>query len=81
MAIVVSFFHALNAFQLNSYLGPLQLSLYKLFGDVLKFLLFFGMIFLSFGLGIRRLYSHYLVTQRHFVQKNETAAEKHEFAE
>ena len=71
----------LSALQVTSYLGPLQLSLYKLFGDVVKFLLFFGMIFLSFGLGIRRLYSHYVVAQRQRQQqKNATATEEHKFA-
>ena len=80
IAMVLSFFHFLSVLQVNSYLGPLQLSLYRLFGDVLKFLLFFGMIFVSFGLGIRRLYSQYVIAQRHFIQKNATQVEGHKFA-
>ena len=59
LAIVVSVFHLVDLCQVNSVLGPLQLSLYRMLRDVLKFFLFFAAIFVAFIMGVRNLYSYY----------------------
>lgn len=59
MAFLVSFFHLSNSFQVNSDIGPLQLSLMKMCQDVGKFLLLFGLVFLSFSMAVRKVYSQF----------------------
>ena len=59
MAFLVSFFHLSNSFQVNSEIGPLQLSLMKMCQDVGKFLLLFGLVFLSFSMAVRKVYSQF----------------------
>ena len=59
LAIVVSVFHLLDLCQVNSVLGPLQLSLYRMLRDVIKFLLIFSAVFFAFAMGVRNLYSYY----------------------
>jgi len=74
--LVFSFFHASNSFQVSSLLGPLQLSLVKMIGDIIKFLFLFLLLFLAFGFAERKVYSHYVQARETFVG-NET---EHEFA-
>ena len=59
MAFLVSFFHLSNSFQVNSAIGPLQLSLIKMCQDVGKFLLLFLLVFLSFSMAVRKVYSQF----------------------
>lgn len=59
MAFLVSFFHLSNSLQVNSGIGPLQLSLMKMCQDVGKFLLLFLLVFLSFSMAIRKVYSQF----------------------
>ena len=58
IASVLSVWHFGNLCQVNSLFGPLQLSVYRMFKDILKFLTFFFGIFLAFTLGVRDLYSY-----------------------
>lgn len=84
VGMVLSFFHISSAFQVNATFGPMQLSLYRLFRDVLKFLVFIALLFVAFGLSLRKLYSHYLSTQYQFSKANGTGNAKdkegHHFA-
>lgn len=50
-ASVIAYFHLAHFFQVNSTLGPLQLSLYKMLRDVLKFLAIFLLSTLRLLLG------------------------------
>ena len=59
MAFLVSFFHLSNSLQVNSDIGPLQLSLMKMSQDVGKFLVLFLLVFLSFSMAIRKVYSQF----------------------
>lgn len=65
VAMVLSFVRLSVVFQVNDMLGPWQLSLYHLILDVLKFMLFFSIFFVAFGLSLRKLYSHYVITQKY----------------
>ena len=62
----------------------MQLSLYRLFRDVLKFLVFIALLFVAFGLSLKKLYSHYVNTQYQFLKANGTGNAKgrvgHHFA-
>ena len=82
VGIVLSFFHISSAFQVNAIFGPMQLSLYRLFRDVVKFLVFFALLFVAFGLSLRKLYSDYVSTQYQLAKENGTRAEGagHHFA-
>ncbi|XP_078355677.1 short transient receptor potential channel 5-like, partial [Oculina patagonica] len=84
VGMVLSFFHISSAFQVNATFGPMQLSLYRLFRDVLKFLVFFALLFVAFGLSLRKLYSHYVSTQYQLAKANGTSnvkgGEGHHFA-
>ena len=71
IGLVLSFFHASNSFQVNSVLGPLQLSLLNMIRDVIKFLFLFLLLFLAFGFAERKVYSHYVQARKTFVG-NET---------
>ncbi|XP_048590642.1 short transient receptor potential channel 5 isoform X2 [Nematostella vectensis] len=73
IAMVLSFIRLSGAFQVNSILGPLQLSLYHLLVDILKFLVFFVLIFMAFGFSLRRLYSNYISTQK-YIAKNKPSS-------
>ncbi|XP_048585309.1 short transient receptor potential channel 3 isoform X2 [Nematostella vectensis] len=66
-AMVFSFIHLTNFLQVSDVFGPLQLSLYMLFADLIKFFVFFFVLFMAFGLSLRKLYSHYKTSQQHFV--------------
>ena len=62
-ATVLAFFHLSHAFQVSSTLGPLQLSLYRMLKDVVKFIFIFLMLFMAFGTGLVKVYSYYVVSQ------------------
>ena len=84
MAIVVSVFHLIDLCQVNSVLGPLQLSLYRMLRDVFKFLLIFFAIFMAFVVGIRNLYSYYNSIQHeiisHYGRQNVTVNADHQLS-
>ena len=58
--MVLAFFHISNSLQVNSMLGPLQLSLIKMVRDIAKFLFLFLLLFLAFAWAERKLYSSYV---------------------
>ena len=58
--MVLAFFHISNSLQVNSMLGPLQLSLVKMVRDIAKFLFLFLLLFLAFAWAERKLYSSYV---------------------
>ena len=51
-ASVLAYFHLAHIFQVNSVLGPLQLSLYRMLKDVLKFLVIFFLLYIAFATGV-----------------------------
>lgn len=62
-AIVVAYFHLTHIFQVDSVLGPLQLSLYKMLKDVRRFLFIFLLLYISFVTGVVKVYSYYVASQ------------------
>ena len=62
-ATVMAFCHLAHIFQVSSILGPLQLSLYKMLIDVLKFLAIFLLLYISFSTGVAKIYTYYVVSQ------------------
>ena len=76
IGLVFSFINASNSFQVNSVLGPLQLSLVKMIKDIAKFLFLFLLLFLAFGWAERKVYSQYVQAREVFVGN----ATEHEFA-
>ena len=62
-ATVMAFFHLAHVFQINSVLGPLQLSLYKMLKDVLKFLVIFLLLYIAFVTGLAKIYTYYVASQ------------------
>ena len=62
-ATVMAYFHFTHVFQVNSVLGPLQLSLYKMLKDVLKFLAIFLLLYIAFATGVAKIYSYYVASQ------------------
>lgn len=62
-ATVLSFFHLANIFQVSSVLGQLQLSLYRMLKDVLKFLAIFFLLYMAFATGVAKIYSYYVASQ------------------
>ncbi|XP_031565298.1 short transient receptor potential channel 5-like [Actinia tenebrosa] len=68
IAMVLSFVRLSVVFQVNDVIGPWQLSLYHLILDVIKFMLFFSIFFVAFDLSLRKLYSHYVITQRYIAK-------------
>ena len=65
--MVLAFFHISNSFQVNSMLGPLQLSLVKMVRDIAKFLFLFLLLFLAFAWAERKVYSSYVHARTKFV--------------
>lgn len=63
IATVLAYFHVTHFFQVNSTLGPLQLSLYRMLKDVLKFLFIFFMLYIAFASGVVKVYSYYVASQ------------------
>ena len=70
-ASVMAFFHLAHVFQVNSTLGPLQLSLYKMLKDVLKFLLIFLLLYFAFFTGMTKIYTYYVAAQNKLRKQNE----------
>ncbi|KAJ8028176.1 Transient-receptor-potential-like protein [Holothuria leucospilota] len=58
IANVFSFARIIFLFQVNPYLGPLQISLGCMLIDIFKFLLIFFLVLLSFACGMNKLYSN-----------------------
>ncbi|XP_068731891.1 short transient receptor potential channel 5-like isoform X1 [Montipora capricornis] len=80
--IIVAFFHLSHIFQVDSVLGPLQLSLYRMLKDVWKFLLLFFLLYISFATGLTNMYSYYVASQIKLEQRNMTHYEKwHPYAD
>ena len=52
-----------NILQIDSVLGPLQLSLYKMLKDVWRFLVIFLLLYISFATGMVKVYSYYVASQ------------------
>ena len=71
-ATVMAFFHLARVFQVNSVLGPLQLSLYKMLKDVLKFLAIFLLLYIAFATGVAKIYSYYVDSQIKLRELNES---------
>ena len=69
IASVLSVWHFVNLCQVSVFFGPMQLSVYRMFKDILKFLTFFLGIFLAFTLGVRNLYSYSRSLQLEIRQK------------
>ena len=70
--MVLAFFHISNSFQVNSMLGPLQLSLVKMVRDIVKFLFLFLLLFLAFAWAERKVYSGYVHARTTFVANTTT---------
>ena len=49
--------------QVDSVLGPLQLSLYRMLYDVLEFLLLFLVLYISFVTGLANMYNYHDAAQ------------------
>lgn len=64
MAFLLAFLHISSTFQVNSVMGPLQLSLIKMTGDILKFLFLFIVIYIAFTMAIRNVYSQFAWAQK-----------------
>jgi len=80
VAFLVSFFHLSNSFQVNSDIGPLQLSLMKMCQDVGKFLLLFLLVFLSFSMAVRKVYSQFEQITDLYPAKTKEVRAAHEFS-
>ncbi|XP_017886297.1 short transient receptor potential channel 4-like [Ceratina calcarata] len=59
LATIMAFLKLLYIFQLSYNLGPLQISLGKMIGDVVKFIALFMIIILAFTVGTCKLYQYY----------------------
>ena len=75
-AAVMAFFHLAHVFQVNSVLGPLQLSLYKMLKDVLKFLAVFLLLYIAFATGVAKIYSYYVASQIKLGELNDSRGYK-----
>ena len=77
---LLSFMHLSNAFQVNSTIGPMHLSLIKMIRDILKFLLLFLIVFIAFALSLRKVYSQYAFTQSALASNGTQTATVHAFS-
>ena len=71
-AIVMTFLNFTYVFQVNKTLGPLQLSLYRMLKDVLKFLIIFLMLYIAFAAGVMKVYSYYHASQTKLREDGDT---------
>ena len=69
---ILAFFQISNSLQVNSMLGPLQLSLVKMVRDIAKFLFLFLLLFLAFAWAERKVYSGYVHARTTFVANTST---------
>ena len=76
-ASVMAYFHLTHIFQVDSILGPLQLSLYKMLKDVQRFFFIFLVLYFSFANGVIKVYSYY-VTSKTELQRNWNHTENEE---
>ena len=76
-ASVMAYFHLTHIFQVDSVLGPLQLSLYKMLKDVQRFLFIFLVLYFSFANGVVKVYSYY-ETSKTELQRNWNHTENEE---
>ncbi|XP_068730693.1 short transient receptor potential channel 7-like [Montipora capricornis] len=74
--IILAFFRLTHIFQVDSVLGPLQLSLYRMLSDVWKFLLLFILLYVAFVTGLTKMYAYYVASQIKLEQRNMTHYEK-----
>ncbi|KAJ7377773.1 Short transient receptor putative channel 4 [Desmophyllum pertusum] len=80
-ATVIAYFHLTHIFQVDSVLGPLQLSLYKMLKDVRRFFVIFLLLYISFVNGIVKVYSYYVASQIELRRTNSTNYEEsHSYA-
>ena len=71
-ATILTYFHFTYVFLVSSVLGPLQMSLYKMLKDVLKFLLIFLLLLIAFTNGVAKVYTYYVASQIHLRRQNDT---------
>ena len=71
----ISYTHCVwsQIFQIDSVLGPLQLSLYKMLKDVGRFLFIYLLLYLSFATGVVKVYSFYVTSQIELQKQNMTS--------
>jgi hypothetical protein len=58
VALVLSYGAFMRFFQLNYTTGPLQIAMADMISDIAIFVFFFGVVMLSFALGINKLINH-----------------------
>lgn len=63
-ACVVAFFHLGRFFQVSSTLGPMQLCLFNMLKDVIKFLAIMFVLFFAFSTGLTKIYSYYIQSEK-----------------
>ena len=81
-AIVMAFLNFTCVFLVNKTLGPLQLSLYRMLKDVLKFLIIFMMLYIAFTAGVVKVYSYYRASQIKLREDGDTSlGAAHPYAE
>ena len=75
LAKFISYTHCawFQIFQIDSVLGPLQLSLYKMLKDVGRFLFIYLLLYLSFATGVVKVYSFYVTSQIELQKQNMTS--------
>lgn len=78
-ASVMAFFHLAHFFQVNSALGPLQLSLYRMLRDVFKFLAIFLLLYVAFSTGVAKIYSYYVASEME-LQKQDNSTSYHQLS-
>lgn len=59
VAIILAFGKVTYFFQIGHRLGPFQISMGRMFTDIVNFLVVFMVIMLSFAVGLHKLYHHY----------------------
>ncbi|XP_035677150.1 short transient receptor potential channel 4-like [Branchiostoma floridae] len=57
IAVILSFARYMSMLMFSETIGPLLLSMYKMVGDIFKFLIVFLIIIVGFGTALQRLYS------------------------
>ena len=63
-ACAVAFFHLGRFFQVSSTLGPMQLCLFNMLKDVIKFLAIIFVLFFAFSTGLTKIYSYYIQSEK-----------------
>ena len=68
----VAFFHLGRFFQVSSTLGPMQLCLFNMLKDVIKFLAIISVLFFAFVTGLTKIYSYYIQSEKELQKQNIT---------